>query len=349
MLSDTNQRPPGEFDEAEFGFTPSGLLEIFDQLPVALAVTRGADHVFVYANDLYRHIHEPLHGPLLGRTVGEVFKGTLDDDYMRIRRSVFVDQVVHRTSAVPIPLADRNTYWDITLIPVGPAKGLVNGILSVAVDATERHNAERVLHDAVQEKDLLLREAHHRVKNSLQIVSAMLTMQERVTGGAGPSALRDAAARIRTIATLHERLHRAKSTDRIELSAYLAALCEDLDKTAGRSDVRIAFSGEVRWLANEHAISVALIVNELVTNALKYAYPMGAGTVRVVLVHAGGRRVSLTVADDGVGLPADEPDKPSNTLGLTMARSLARSVGGELAAVRKHPGAAFELVFPLPE
>jgi two-component sensor histidine kinase len=218
-------------------------------------------------------------------------------------------------------------------------------LLGTCLDITEREQAEQQLHDAMAMKDMLLRETHHRVKNSLQIISAMLSLQERMAGSAElRSSLNDAAARIRTVASLHEQLHRAQSTTAVEISAYLSSLCKDLAATVDGSSIAVEFSGDTMWIANERAISIALIVNELTTNALKYAYPEGHGIVRVSCSMVGGDRLRVVVEDEGIGLPEDFDARQSESLGMLMAQTMARQLGGEITHAPVRRGTRFELV-----
>jgi PAS domain S-box-containing protein len=226
-----------------------------------------------------------------------------------------------------------------------PDGGRPTRLLGTSLDVTERHQAEQQLHDAMAMKDMLLRETHHRVKNSLQIISAMLSLQERVAGSNELKAsLTDAASRIRTVASLHEQLHRAQSTTAVEISTYLSTLCKDLAATVNGSEIAVEYSGDTMWVANERAISIALIVNELTTNALKYAYPEGQGIVRVSCSMLGGDRLRLLVEDEGVGLPKNFDARQSESLGMLMAQTMARQLGGDILHVPSKRGARFELV-----
>ena len=223
-----------------------------------------------------------------------------------------------------------------------PAGGRPTRLLGTTLDITERQEAEQQLHDAMAMKDMLMRETHHRVKNSLQIISAMLSLQERVAASSDIKAsLNDAASRIRTVASLHEQLHRAQSTTAVEISTYLSSLCKDLAATVTGSEITIEYAGDTMWVANERAISIALIVNELTTNALKYAYPEGKGVVQVSCSMQGGDRLKLVVQDRGVGLPENFDARQSKSLGMLMAQTMARQLGGDIIHVHCEARRAF--------
>jgi hypothetical protein len=130
-----------EFAGRGVGFTRAGLTALLDQLPVALAVTRGPKHVYIYANTLYRSIHEPTLGKLAGRAFASVFGNRLGSDYLRRRDRVLKENLVLTEHDVHIHYANSDTYWDITLVPVLSKKKKAEGVMSIAVEVTDRAHA----------------------------------------------------------------------------------------------------------------------------------------------------------------------------------------------------------------
>ncbi|NOT32064.1 MAG: PAS domain S-box protein [Planctomycetes bacterium] len=211
--------------------------------------------------------------------------------------------------------------------PGGPLQGYV----CVALDLTEQKRIQERLRESVGEKELLLREVHHRVKNNMQVISSLLAMQ--ATGGdpAVIQKLEESQSRIRSIALIHEQLYLSTELARIDVRNYIETLTSQLLQSFGRlASVRFEIECDDVELDIDQSMAVGLIINELVTNALKYAYPEGrGGVIRVGLREdAGGERI-LSVADDGPGLPASK-NGGSPTLGMSLVKTLARQLRGRV-------------------
>ncbi|MCK6547085.1 PAS domain S-box protein [Myxococcota bacterium] len=218
-------------------------------------------------------------------------------------------------------------------------------------DVTDRERNEAQLRASLVEKESLLKEIHHRVKNNLQIVSSLLYLQASQTRDAATQAvLLESQGRIRSMAMVHESLYGQSSLARIDLSRHLGNLCNYLFQSYGARlpNVRIAAHAPGIELDLDRAIPLSLLVTELVSNALKYAYPDGrSGAVTVDLSRTDGT-LTLTVADDGVGLPAAFDPGTTTSLGLKLVSQLTRQLGGELR-VSAGPGARFDVRFPAEE
>src|ERR1039457_5469821 len=228
----------------------------------------------------------------------------------------------------------------------------------VSVDITEQKAAERALSETLTAKDVLLREVHHRVKNNLQTISSLLNMQaELLPDFAARHALRDAQRRVHSMALIHEQMYGDKDMDEVDFGEYAKRLTRDLFDSfgvqAGRVRLRFALdpvslamdqmipcdAGRVRLrfaldpvsLAMDQMIPCGLILNELVTNSLKYALPgERAGEILVSLRCGDGRTVTMAVADNGVGLPPAIEGKRSESLGTRIVEILTRQLGGSL-------------------
>jgi two-component sensor histidine kinase len=199
---------------------------------------------------------------------------------------------------------------------------------------------------ALDQKDLLLREVNHRVKNNLQVVASLLRMRAR-SGQTSESraAIRDAHARIEAIALVHRRIYEEGAVEEVELDAFLGELIDHLRRSLGNERLRIVMRGSARGirLPPDRAVSLALLVTELVTNAIEHAFPaQRQGEITVDLAADDGA-VTLTVADDGVGFDA-EADHDGT--GLSLADLLRRQLGGELAFAPGEPGTRATLRLP---
>lgn len=199
----------------------------------------------------------------------------------------------------------------------------------------------------LETRDLLLRELNHRVKNNFQMVESLIDMQRRRTADPGSEqALADALRRVRSMATAHAYLYSPDDTgETIDLGAYLGELCENLSDSlllSGR--VRLETALSPCSVVRDRAVAVGLVVNELVTNAAKYAFPDGRAGRILVSLKDDGEGCSLTVADDGVGLPAGV-EATSRGLGRKLVEGFAKRSGGTLVR-GDGPGVSHTLVLP---
>lgn len=225
--------------------------------------------------------------------------------------------------------------------------GAVRGVLVMIRDVTDRRAAQDRIRESLQQKEVLLREVHHRVKNNLQLVSSLLRLQSRrLDDPAESSVLREAWYRIGALARLHEHLYRDEDVSVVDFGGYLGTLTHELAGAFGGNSVRVEVEAEEIDVGLDTAIPCGLIVNELVTNSLEHAYPGGRSgtvTVRVKGTPEGG--MIIDVADDGVGLPRDADAPESETLGLGLVRTLARQVRGEVT-VEGDPGTRVRVAVP---
>ena len=216
------------------------------------------------------------------------------------------------------------------------------------LDITERKQAEKHLKESVQEKEILLKEIHHRVKNNLQVISSLLNLQaNRVTDARTLQALGDSQARVRSMALIHEKLYQSQSLARIDFGEYVKSLATDLFRSYQRNfkGIRLNVQVDEVTLGLDQAVSCGLILNELMTNALKYAFPDGRnGTIWVELRANSEHVLSLRVADDGVGIPADVDVLKTDSLGLQLVNSLVGQLDGNLELERSN-GTTFRISF----
>ena len=222
-------------------------------------------------------------------------------------------------------------------------------IVCVAQDITDRKQAEDRVKAQLQEKEVLLREIHHRVKNNLQVISSLLHLQsKKVAQDEAKDLFAESQARIRSMALIHERLYQSDDLAQIDFAAYLDGLTEHLFRSyTARSDaITRELDADGGTLSVDRAIPCGLIVNELVTNALKHAFPNGrAGTIRVGYAELNGQ-ARLTVADDGIGTADDIASSSSDSLGLRLVRGLVQQLDGDLA-MSHDGGLRFTITFPL--
>jgi two-component sensor histidine kinase len=211
--------------------------------------------------------------------------------------------------------------------------------------AIERFRKEQALHDALASRELLLREADHRIKNSLQMVASLLQLQRsRLAEGDASSALDDAISRVRAIAEAHRALQQSQDMRLIALDRMIADLCEFAARLNPAVSVQCQVTGPISF-DTERAIPLGLILSELLTNALRHAYPEGTtGTVEAH-VSTGEGILEVSIVDFGSGSTPDIEEPPS--LGANIVRALARQIGAELE-LKAQPGLGTRASLRLP-
>ena len=227
----------------------------------------------------------------------------------------------------------------------------VLGLVCVAQDISARKQAEQQIRAALEEKEVLFKEINHRVKNNLQVISSLLNLQARqLTDRAGVEALKESHNRVQAMALIHEMFYRSESLACIDFGDYIRSLTQHLTSSYGATERAIELAVEVApvSLNLDTAIPCGLIINELVTNALKHAFPHGGGGRIVVELRAvADQHYCLSVRDNGLGLPADLRVEETRSLGLRLVRTLTEQLDGKLAFA-SNGGAKFEITLPVP-
>jgi two-component sensor histidine kinase len=231
------------------------------------------------------------------------------------------------------------------------AIGLITATILEALHrvASDLIDANQQLMASEADKDLLLREASHRYKNELSIITALLHLQERTLNDeSARTALAATAERIRVLGRAHERLQRSEASAVVDTSEFIAALCDDLRAALiGLSPITLIVEAESHLMPQERAVPVGLIINELLTNALKYAFPdERSGTVKVRFVHEQDQ-FCLVVQDDGVGMSFDRTPSGSG-LGQRLVRSMVSQLQGiyDIKPDEGAPGTIVTVRFP---
>jgi two-component sensor histidine kinase len=221
----------------------------------------------------------------------------------------------------------------------------LQGAANILGMAIERQRHERSLKLALERQRLLLSELNHRVKNSLSIVSSMLSLQANANEDESLKLqLLEASTRVAAVARAHERLYQTTEIEKLDVGAYIKDVCGDLPVTEGTTVTVEAPVGI--YLSMDRSISIALIVVELATNAMKHAYSAERGIVWVTLAKKDDALI-LSVTDEGRGLPADFASRKTKGLGMRIVSALATQLDAELTIKRSDKGTSFELRVPL--
>jgi two-component sensor histidine kinase len=227
------------------------------------------------------------------------------------------------------------------------AVGQPDGIVCAATNISRQKEAEERIRASLNEKELLLKEVHHRVKNNLQVICSLLSLQAQGLEDAKTIRLfEESQGRVRSMALLHEQLCLSNDLARIDFAAYVNELIGHIRRSSNRRNDPVAMTIEIQSFALplDLAVPCGMIVNELVSNALEHAFPDGrVGQIRIGLVRD-ATGYCLTVADDGVGMPATLDNGEITTVGLKVVHALTRQIGGRLE-IQHDQGTVFSLRF----
>jgi PAS domain S-box-containing protein len=248
---------------------------------------------------------------------------------------------------------DGTIYWVYGLAaPQRNATGTITGYVGINQDITERKRSEEALRASLAEKEVLLREVHHRVKNNLAAIIGLLELQRQsLNDPTAQTVLAELSGRIRSMSLVHEKLYRSESLSEINFQDYIRNLVSHLRTSFGSPQIQCDVHAEGVNMPLDLAVPCGMIINELMTNALKYAFPDGRSasdegtcSIAVSLTHEQGV-YTLTVADNGVGLPQEFDLTTVKTLGLVMVRMLGQhQLGGHFEFFKGH-GTRVRLVF----
>ena len=224
----------------------------------------------------------------------------------------------------------------------------LQGAANIVGMAIERQRYEQSLRAAVEQQEVLLKEINHRVKNSLQLVGSMFNLQAKFVGDPVlVQSLQEAYGRVTAVARVHERLYRDADVRNVDLCTYITDICDDLRNVTSPHTIEFTASETIR-MKTDRAVLVALLVVELVTNAAKHGYPEGAGGVIAIrLARSGDKAISISVRDEGNGLPDGFDVEKTSGLGMTIIRAFLQQSGATLAVNRLRPGTEFLVEVPL--
>ena len=236
---------------------------------------------------------------------------------------------------------------EIGLNPIETEDGTM--VLSAIVDISDRKHREDRIQAALKEKDVLLGEVHHRVKNNLQVIHSLLDLQSsKIADVAALRLLRESQNRIKSMALIHQTLYESRDFGRVDFNNFLGNLVPVLvsSYSAHPGQIQLLINAAEVSLPINAAIPCGLIVNELISNALKHAFPGGRhGQVKIDVARELDDDIVLSVSDDGVGIPADLDLANATTLGLQLITLLAEQLGGAMTMYRSNP-TRFLMRFP---
>ena len=226
--------------------------------------------------------------------------------------------------------------------------GRAVSIDGISTDVTQRHEAEEKLYKSLQEKEVLLKEIHHRVKNNLYVISGLLNLQSSyVEDETVKNLFHDSQNRIQTMAVIHEQLYQSEDLSEINFADYIKRLVDNLfiSYNQHQQGIKSITNLEDCYLNIETAIPAGLLINELITNAFKHAFPDNKGEITIELKRIEPDLINLKVQDNGQGFPPDLNWKQSPSLGLRLVRLLSRQLDAEITVNSSGKGTNFCLEF----
>ncbi len=310
-----------------------------------------ADYRVVMANQSFRRFNHQngVEEPLEGRDIKEIVPFLFDQTPLRDYEKIFKtgERIILIDSRI---VGGQMLITEVRMVPI-IENGKVERIITLTRDITLQKQAEEQIKSALREKEVLLREIHHRVKNNLQVMSSLISLEtDYITDPQAQRLFMETQSRVRTMALIHEELYQSKNLARVNFADYIYKLTNNLMQIfALQHNIGLKVNVDEVFLGVDTAIPCGLIVNELMTNALKYAFPNNRpGNISVSLICAEqpGQmpRYELCVEDDGVGLPPGFDISASNTLGLQLVSILIAQLRGELA-IQSENGTQFKLTF----
>jgi len=297
---------------------------------------------YTYWNNASEHLTGIPAKKATGRSLFELFPELKGSKAEKLYREVLKTRQPRRF-VNRYQVNGRDLFFEINAYPSK------SGLSIIAKDITERKRAEEHLKESLNEKEVLLKEVHHRVKNNMQVISSLLMLQEDLsTDGKITEMLKDSQNRISSMALIHERLYRSHNLSKVDLREYIDDLVSGLFQSYGVSEGRVALNinAENVSLGIDSAIPCGLVINELVSNSLKHAFPDDKkGEINIILRLKDGNMIELMVGDNGIGIPKDMDIRKTHSLGLYLVTLLVENqLNGEITLNRER-GTEFLIKF----
>jgi len=282
----------------------------------------------------------------------------------KYKKSRILDDACEAIDFFP-SIGEKGSWLHLTAAAIRNSKGEIIGAVETLQDISEQKDAEEEIRKSLKEKEVLLREIHHRVKNNLQIISSLINLQSNHLEDPKTSeTFREIQNRVKSIALLHEKLYQSDDISKINLADYIPHIALDLYKSYGvSSNIKLDMDVDDVYLDINKALPCGLIINELLTNSIKHAFP--ADTVRGqkngtltsskeksnsdngiihISLHENGDICQMTVCDNGIGYPDDMDIDKIDTLGLRLVDGLRAQLNGQIE-IKTQNGAFFKLTF----
>ncbi|NKB17266.1 MAG: PAS domain S-box protein [Pseudanabaena sp. CRU_2_10] len=332
--------------EVKLSETQQFLQSILDNFPGAINVFDREDrHILVnhHVEKILSQTNAELHGKSLHEVLAPDFAARVSAE----NKQVFESGMPLELEGV-VPQSDGWHTYVTNKFPLFNEQGDAYAVCGISTDITERKRAELQLQESLQEKEILLKEIHHRVKNNLQVVASLLNLQKRTIADPAIAQLfEDSKNRVYSMATIHESLYQSKQLNQVNLAKYLQDLVDALAQSNDIQSKQIQFrvDADAIDVNIETAMPCGLIVNELITNAIKHAFPdRRHGQISIECHGEPNGQILLVVRDNGVGMPKDVAPQKASSLGLRITNNLVRQLKGTIE-IDTACGTCFSLKF----
>lgn len=335
--------------EQELRESQARLQAVLDHTTAVIFLIDSENH-FLLVNRQFEQLFHVANATLVGQSLEAVFSEEIAAAFRANNRQVFATGTAQEFEEF-VPHDDGlHTYISIK-VPLYAATGISYALCGISTDITERKRAEEALKAALAEKEVLLKEVYHRIKNNLQIISSLLDLQADTVADPQVHALfEDSQRRIQAVALTHESLYQAGRAGRVPAADYIHRLSTQVFQAYAPPGDRITLSiqADPVWIARQNAVPCGLIVNELLSNSLKYAFPVDQdGEITIALQAAPEGNIVLTVRDTGIGFPAEVDFRHTDSLGLQLVCLLTEQLGGTIELDRT-TGTQWTVTFPTP-
>lgn len=278
---------------------------------------------------------------LVGQPLRKVFP---EHEWKKIEKSSALESGIENQEMVFLTKDDKAIPVLVSISVIRDNFGNRLGLVCVGSDLTDHNLAEEA-----RKREVLLKEIHHRVKNNMQIISSLLSLQSGyIVDEKYKGMFKESQNRIKSMALIHEKLYQSKDLEKINFHEYITDMVQELVCSYENSDITLTIEADDIPLGVDTAVPCGLIINELVSNALKHAFPGRKGEIRVGF-HAAHGKIQLVIGDNGVGIPENVDFKRTETLGLKLVTILAEDQLEGSIQLNKDGGTEFSIVFEMNE
>ena len=310
----------------------AGLLRLIHHWPYPSFVMDQSGCCFL-ANEQFAGLKGKIPEEMIGQPITEEFKDIAWMNKMRAsdRQMPDMDELTNSHEWKAVDVSGVMRYFELNWLPVDlPAGG--KGLLCMTVDCTRNREAESILERNLEEKELVLQEVHHRVKNNMNNMILLLNLQAETTENQEAAlVLRNAGLRLQGMMLTYDKLYRTRDYRSVTLGRYVSGLINELKETfPGHEQIQIHFNVEELVLNDRKMVYLGMILTELFTNAMKHAYPMGQAGSILIEIQQRDNHLLLTVQDFGRGIPGERGYKEVMGLGLSLVETLVIQMGGSM-------------------
>ena len=311
----------------------SRLLDMIFQYSLDSLVILDKDYNFVRVTETYARECQRDSSSFPGLNHFELYPSNLEEELEEYRR----EKKIYNKSERPFIFPDHpewgTTYWDLAMVPILDSTGEIELFVFTLKNVTEKKIIQLNLEKSVQEKEILLKEIHHRVKNNLQVISSLLYLQSnKINDPAHIELFRESQNRVSAMALIHEQLYQSNNFAEVDFGEYTHTLIGHLFQTYGIDGTRVRYSIETGSILLDInlAVTCGLILNEIVSNSLKYAFPKSSsGEIQISMKNEPEEDLTLIISDNGIGFPEDFDEDTINSLGLKLIKRMVEQIQGE--------------------